>query len=58
MYKKQQYIDVVKACATLSMEAAVEEVKKLSSYAKGDEVCLVYVVFCSNHISLVLWCSG
>ena len=50
VYKKQQYIDVVKACATLSMEAAVEEVKKLSSYAKDGEVCLVCVVFCSNPI--------
>lgn len=38
VYKQKQYMDIVKACATLSMEAAVEEVKKLSSYANDGEV--------------------
>jgi len=41
VYKKKHYTDVVKACVTLSMEAAVEEVKKLSSYANDGEVYLV-----------------
>ena len=41
MYKKKQYTGVVKVCTTLSVEAGVEEVKKLSSYANDGEVYLV-----------------
>ncbi len=38
VYKKGGYLDVVNACANVSMLKAIDEVKALPSYSQGGEV--------------------
>lgn len=58
MYKKAGYVDVLNACAKVSMLRAIDEVKALPGYSQSGEVIYSCPTFAFVSIILIFMNSG